>query len=508
MAACRFGTPLLLFGISVIDWIVVSALSPKNGEFMILKFKYRAEDGILEPYREYTVARYSSMSDRVVIDFDGDSFDPTRYIFYLEFVSYDGRGIPRSRCVTPILEYNGGITYDLPASLTQYAGHVDMQLTGCDGTDSSKVFKSVSKYCKAFEVEDSAGVVENEIAQTPNIFTQIVKQLDEFGRQCESEIENIRAQLKDSLPALLDGKNIYTVEFVVYGNTVKKINVIEGSKLSEPQYSLPEKCSVVDGWYIIDGIDGRLWDFSTDRVEDNMRLTLNFMSDGLVFSQGKLIGAGNASGAIYVPEFYDGKAVTEIDGNIALNAFGLEFYMPSNMDISCFAALKNSKVKHIKFPAGGLFKISPDDGVYTDRDKVGVEACFFLPRVYISEVRVNGPAEYLGPYAISDNTYVTSISLPATMRYFIEGCICNTGVRSLKIPAAAESIEEYAIKDNTSLQAVYLEGDCSQGINENSFVDTTVTPHRRPTLYVRSEYYGKYAARNLPYVLKKIGEDN
>ncbi len=94
------------------------------------------------------------------------------------------------------------------------------------------------------------------------------------------------------------------------------------------------------------------------------------------------------------------------------------------------------------------------------------------------------------------------------MRYFIEGCICNTGVRSLKIPAAAESIEEYAIKDNTSLQAVYLEGDCSQGINENSFVDTTVTPHRRPTLYVRSEYYGKYAARNLPYVLKKIGEDN
>ena len=72
-------------------------------------------------------------------------------------------------------------------------------------------FKSIAKNCKAFDVEGSLGVLEKDLNETPNVFTEVMKQLAElkkvrqdiiddalrsFSRQMTSELRQIVGDYK------------------------------------------------------------------------------------------------------------------------------------------------------------------------------------------------------------------------------------------------------------------------------------------------------------------------
>ena len=155
---------------------------------MILKFKYHGDTGLLEAYQSYILAQNSSMSDTVVIT--STASDAGKYDYCLEFVCYNSKNIPKAQYISPILKYEDGITFTLPNNLTEYKGHVDMQLTGYLPEDNSVVFKSIAKNCKAFDVEGSLNVLESDLGETPNVLTEVMKQLDELNNVHEEIVEN------------------------------------------------------------------------------------------------------------------------------------------------------------------------------------------------------------------------------------------------------------------------------------------------------------------------------
>ena len=76
------------------------------------------------------------------------------------------------------------------------------------------------------------------------------------------------------------------VRFVDRGELIEEKHYIQGSKIVAPQYVLPEGCVLVEGWYSPDK-EG-IWDFEDDKVQDDMTLYLNYMSEGMVIENGKI----------------------------------------------------------------------------------------------------------------------------------------------------------------------------------------------------------------------------
>ncbi len=172
--------------------ITVFALSPKNGEIMVLKYTYQSDKCKLEAYQSYTLAQNSNMSNTIVIT----STDPnaSKYKYYLEFVCYNYRGVPKKQYVSPLLEYaQEGIVFAVPANLTEYKGCVYMQITGYSDEDKTLLFKSVNKGIKAFDVEGSLNVVESEFANLPNLFTEFLDELKLYREQREDLLKNIES---------------------------------------------------------------------------------------------------------------------------------------------------------------------------------------------------------------------------------------------------------------------------------------------------------------------------
>ena len=101
---------------------------------MVLKYTYQSDKCKLEAYQSYTLAQNSNMSNTIVIT----STDPnaSKYKYYLEFVCYNYRGVPKKQYVSPLLEYaQEGIVFAVPANLTEYKGCVYMQITGYSDED-------------------------------------------------------------------------------------------------------------------------------------------------------------------------------------------------------------------------------------------------------------------------------------------------------------------------------------------------------------------------------------
>lgn len=521
---------------------------------MVLKFTYRNEDGKLECFQNYTIAQNSSKTNTIVVT----STDPNakEYGYYLEFICYNHNNIPKAKYVSPMLDYKyDGITFVIPAGLTQYRGHVDMQLTGCSKSDYSLIFKSINKGAKAFDVEGSLSVSESEIANTPNIFTEFLEELeyyrktrdefaysvkrdtdkqaaalkqevDEMGDNIKDEIEElgnavvqeaarlrtemaamIRQEILDSLEVVPPSNVFYKVNFRINGEIIKSITVGEGSTLTPPEYTLPDGCEAVEGWYDIS--KDKLWDFLIDTVQEDVTLTLNFMSTGIgIASNGKLKDFGNLTGDVYIPDYYDGKKVVEIDSALTNLGSSVNLHCGYNMKSYVNVLRAGNQVKNMLFPADH-WMYNRSNGVYTDSKEAGMVAYVFAPRDNTSSLYIQSDCQQLAVYAISNNLNLKKIVIPPTVTGFNSNCITNTGITSLTIPSSVTFFNSGAVRDNVSLTSVYLEGDMSALINSGTFVDTTQTPYVRPTLYVRPEHYANYISKKLNnyYTIEVMGKD-
>ena len=311
---------------------------------MILKYKYHSDSGLLEAFRSYTLAQNNSLSDTIVIT--STASDAEKYNYCLEFICYNSKSIPKAQYISPILNYVDGISFTIPNNLTEFRGHVDMQLTGYDPIDNSIVFKSISKNCKAFDVEGSLCVLEKDLNDTPNVFTEVLKQLEDLKHIHQDIIDEAMKQFEDVIKEKLKGIKPYRVRYYDNGELIDEKFEIAGAKLTPPQYDLPENCVLVGGWYNPDS--EKLWDLEKDTVEGDMELYLNYMTDDIIISQGIVQSFGNQNWAhIYVPEYYEGYKVCDFSPSIFSHLpSAVSLHLGFNMlECSCFEELmQNPKV--------------------------------------------------------------------------------------------------------------------------------------------------------------------
>ena len=480
----------------------MSLLFPREWRSMLLKFKYHSQTGFLEAYRSYSLAQNNSLSDTVIIT--SDAADADKYNYCLEFICYNSKSIPKAQYISPILNYtDGGISFAIPNNLTEFRGHVDMQLTGYDSQDNSIVFKSISKNCKAFDVEGSLCVLEKDLNDTPNVFTEVLQRLEELKNIREDIINSAMNMFSDDMLKIFKSYRWFTVRYYDNGRLIKEERVIEKSKLVEPQYKLPNGCVLAEGWYFPS--ENRIWDFDRDTAEQDIDLYLNYMSEGVAVRDGMVTSFGSRTRShIYIPEYYDGYKVDTVKSNSINVPYESYIHLGNNME-NFEILLTNANVLGLYFPL--THPLVKSDGGYMYVQNDGEYFLFFAPKLKHGDtLAICDGCKSINTMAINGIRGLKHLILPDSLQHLAELSIVDTDVEELILPKNISIIDGTAICNNRNLKKIVIEGDISDIITENTFISVDGSNNViRPTLYVFPEYYENYKAKNLAYELKVVG---
>lgn len=470
---------------------------------MILKYKYHSDSGLLEAYRSYTLAQNNSLSDTIVIT--STATDAERYNYCLEFICYNSKSIPKAQYISPILNYNGGISFAVPNNLTEFRGHVDMQLTGYDPDDNSIVFKSVSKNCKAFDVEGSLCVLEKDLNDTPNVFTEVLKQLEDLQNIHQDIIDEAMKKFGEQILDMVAKFKWCKVKFYDNGKLLEEQWVTAGSKLTAPQYTLPQNCVVVGGWY--NPATDTMWDMDNDTVQESMELALNYKTDDVAISDGVVYSFGRHTRAhIYLPEYYEGFKVSSIwDGGCEV-PYESHIHLGNNMEYF-EGILANSNVLGIYFPQNHQYFVSIGGYLYAKSENISI--LFFAPKLNQTDtLTIIDGCSAINTLAINNAMGLRRLILPDSVQQLFAQCITNTDIEVLKLPPNITYVDGQAVYNNFNLKEIILEGDLSNLISDESFVNVdakgVVT---RPTLLVYPQYYDNYAGKGLAYDIQVVGQE-
>lgn len=437
---------------------------------MILKFKYHSDNGLLEAYQSYILAQNSSLVDSVSVTSTADDAD--KYDYCLEFVCYNSKNIPKAQYISPILKYDNGITFTLPNNLTEYKGHVDMQLTGYDPADNSVVFKSIGKNCKAFDVEGSLNVLESDLGETPNVLTEVMQQLEQLKNVREDIMLDARKQFGEVCEEYFKGKELCRVRFYVFNDLLKEIYVPVGSTCTAPEnVDIPSGC-VSDGkWYDSE----ELLEYSPElEIRKNHDFIYNFWNDFLIFEDGLVVGEtkdeSHSSRDIYIPEAYEGVRITGFktgeNGKIDLPVF-CNINLPSCMGEGVSDCYKIPYVARYKVQCCNKILCTDATGALYSTD---YQILLSFPSYsYETEYVVNSNTSIILSYAFSNCTQLKKVVLPESVREIRAYAFSfDQALKWLNIPRGINIIQTNAVY-RTGLEKLYLDGDCSALITRETF---------------------------------------
>lgn len=293
---------------------------------MIINLKFNSQTGMLTPMSNYTLAQHNHLADQIVIVSNAPNCRD--YNYCLEFVCYNTKNVPKAQYVSEILNYTDeGITFDVPNNLTQYAGFVDVQLTGYSKDSNNVIFKSISKNTKAFSVEGSLSVLDNALSDTPNILTLLQQELDYVREVKETIANDFENLIKNDLGQVLEDFEYCSVEFVFYDKTFCK-SYKNNSIITPPVLNLSDDVTLL-GW--VEQDSGRQWNFDQDRVQGKLTLVANVQSVGVEVQNGNLLGYVGNSDDIYVPYCVDEIITSAIGDSWQVDTPKNAVYLPIGM---------------------------------------------------------------------------------------------------------------------------------------------------------------------------------
>ncbi|MDD7350956.1 MAG: hypothetical protein PUG90_02065 [Clostridia bacterium] len=323
---------------------------------MIINLKYNSQTGLLTPMANYTLAQHNHLADKIVVV--SNAPDCKDYNYCLEFVCYNTKNVPKNQYVSEILTYtDDGLVFDVPNNLTQYAGFVDVQLTGYAKDNYNIIFKSISKNTKAFSVEGSLSVLDNALSDTPNILTLLQQELDYVREVKETIANDFENLIKNDLGQVLEDFEYFGVEYVFYDKRYSK--VYKGNSLiTPPTVELTEQEQLL-GW-VTD--DGKEWNFETDKLQGEITLIANVQSIGLTVEQGQVKGYQGGAQDIYVPYSLDGIVTDKVSEAFEITQPKNTLYLPIGLADCAF--LRADKFGNI---VGGKDTVMID-GIFCDQN--------------------------------------------------------------------------------------------------------------------------------------------
>lgn len=461
---------------------------------MILKFKYHSESGLMEAFQSYTLAQNNSLSDTIVIT--STASDASKYDYCLEFVCYNTKNIPKAQYISPILKYgDNGIEFSIPNALTEYRGHVDIQLTGYDPNDNTIVFKSISKNSKAFDVEGSLNVLENDLSETPNVFTEVMKKIEELNTLKDDILSVVRDSMDEVSDTFFKGKNWYRVRFYLYNKLLSEQYVVENTVVTPPtvQY-LPYGCITDNIWY---DLEKNTQHSSTEGITENHDYYLNIWHENLGFDKAYVVSFSGGHNHMYLPEKYNGYNIYSVKADGDFNTSNTYYlYLPSKFEDStnlhCLGSFYEIFVHNLN-----PYFTALDGVLYYSYPKA---LAYYPSKNTDSEYVVNNGTEMLLSNCVCNDKYLKKLILPYSLNYIMTKALCNTVIESITLPASVNQIEDYAFFNNSLLKDIYIEGDIADIINDYTFCTQQVDgTYIRPTLHIHIEYAQKYLAKGLSY---------
>ncbi|MGN0797256.1 MAG: phage baseplate protein [Christensenellales bacterium] len=401
---------------------------------MIINLKYNSQTGLLTPMANYTLAQHNHLADQIVVV--SNAPDCNDYNYCLEFVCYNTKNVPKAQYVSEILNYSpDGIVFDVPNNLTQFAGFVDVQLTGYSKDNYNVIFKSISKNTKAFSVEGSLSVLDNALSDTPNILTLLQQELDYVREVKETIANDFENLIKNDLGQVLEDFEYSSVEFIFYDKTYCK-TYKNNSVITPPMLNLSDDETLL-GW--VEQGSGRQWDFGQDRVQGCLTLIANVQSVGVEVQEGKLIGYNGSAEDIYVPYCVDGIITTLVDESWQVTSPKNAIYLPIGMS-DC----ANVKPRFFNQVVGGKDTVEKD-GIFYDQQGqrlVGMTAGRLPSQQAISVIQ---GVQSIQDYAFF-GAHTTKIVLPDSLRkvgkYAFGDC---QSLKQLTMPSNVEEIGDYAL---------------------------------------------------------------
>lgn len=401
---------------------------------MIINLKYNSRTGLLTPMANYTLAQHNHLADQIVVV--SNAPDCADYNYCLEFVCYNTKNVPKAQYVSEILNYSpDGIVFDVPNNLTQFAGFVDVQLTGYSKDNYNVIFKSISKNTKAFSVEGSLSVLDNALSDTPNILTLLQQELDYVREVKETIANDFENLIKNDLGQVLENFEYSSVEFIFYDKTYCK-TYKNNSIITPPMLNLSDNETLL-GW--VEQGSGRQWDFGQDRVQGKLTLIANVQSVGVEVHEGKLTGYNGSAEDIYVPYCVDGIITTSVDESWQVTSPKNAIYLPIGMS-DC----ANVKPRLFNKVVGGKDTVEKD-GIFYDQQGqrlVGMTAGRLPSQQAVSVIE---GVKSIQDYAFF-GAHTTKIVLPDSLhkvgKYAFGDC---QSLKQLTMPSNVEEIGDYAI---------------------------------------------------------------
>lgn len=466
---------------------------------MILKFKYHSDTGLLEAYQSYILAQNSSNSDSVAIT--STASDADAYDYCLEFVCYNSKNIPKAQYISPILHYNDGITFTLPNNITEYKGHVDMQLTGYLPEDNSVVFKSIAKNCKAFDVEGSLNVLESDLGETPNVLTEVMKELNALNDIHEEIVQNARDEFEQVCEDKLKDVKYHRVRFFVFNTLVKSCYVMAGHTVTAPEAEQLDMFDSDGKWYIAGGDSLEVYSPQT-LINGDKDYVYNFWSKGLKIDyNGYVTGfAPESESETYLvfPECVNGKRIKGLHAdyeNIVSDTV-TEIFLSSSMTEDC-------NIYKLKCPITTIYvnpcnpQLFVEDGVLYSK-----ESLVYFP-IDREKYTVRLGTKKIKRGAVYNKSLLKKfIVLEGLREIEAEAITYNANLERIYLPSTIEVLETNCLHDNgkateEKMVRIYVAGDISDVTEINTFGNTSYY-----RLYVELEDTTKYTMKLATYGVK------
>lgn len=412
---------------------------------MIINLKYNSQTGMLTPMANYTLAQHNHLADKIVVT--SNAPDSADYNYCLEFVCYNTKNVPKTQYVSEILNYSPeGIVFDVPNNLTQYAGFVDVQLTGYSKDNYNVIFKSISKNTKAFSVEGSLSVLDNALSDTPNILTLLQQELDyvrEVKQTIANDFENL---IKTDLGQVLEDFEYSSVTFIFYDKTYCK-TYKNNSTITPPILNLTEK-EILLGW--VDE-SGHTWNFDEDRVQASLTLIANVQSVGVEMQDGMWTSYSGVAYDVFVPYCADGILTTAIGDDLTISEDKGTLYLPPSIE-DC-SGVRPSKFSAIK---GGK-NTATEDGIFYDLSGVRVVGVARDRLNSLDAITVKEGVKEIGKYAFC-GAQANAIILPQSVQKIGEKSLGEcVNLTEITLPAFVTDIAVGAFEGcGESLKVVLL----------------------------------------------------
>ncbi|MDE6372364.1 MAG: leucine-rich repeat domain-containing protein, partial [Clostridia bacterium] len=357
----------------------------------------------------------------------------------------------------------------------------------------------------AFDVEGSVCVLEKAINDTPNVFTEVLKQLEELKNIHQDIIDEAMRKFGEQILNMVAKYKWCKVSFYDDGLLIEEQWVSAGSKLTAPQYTLPDNCVLVGGWY--NPATESMWDMDNDTVQESTVLALNYMTDDVVISNGVVTSFGRHTRThIYLPEYYEGHKVNEILENGCIVPYESRLHLSNNLEYF-EGILTNPNVLGLYFPQNHPYFISVKGYLYVKHQNEYM--LFFAPKLNQTDtlVVIDGCIA-LNTSAIYSVRGLRKLILPNSMEYLFVQCITDTDIETLRLPPNISSLDDRAVYNNFKLKDIIIEGDISGIISDETFVNEDIKGAvTHPTLWVYPQYYANYKERGLVYDIQVIGQE-